>query len=219
MVSSVLDWIKSNPLVIWPLASAVASLIYTKLEAYPRTHGVFAFLASMGLDLPKMLAMLQKALTGKDPRPPPSGPVGSQRTAPTVPPAAKPPVVQRIACDGHTDDTAAIQALFPACIAFAVVCCALAVVGGLLSGCALLKGSTLPADLEQNFVCVQGEIASGVTNVMAIEQKCLPGQLGTIVDMIETLIASPKFAAEHPAQMPALHDGIVGARASMARDK
>lgn len=207
MFSSVLDWIKSNPLVIWPLASAVASLIYTKLEAYPRTHGLLSFMASSGLDLPKMLAMLQKAISGKDPRPPPGGPVGSQRTAPIVPPAAKPPVTQRRALGVYA-------IVWPALAAFVVVAfCAFT------GGCALLKGSTLPSDLEKNYACVQGQIESGVTNFMKLEEVCLPGQLGTIVDIVETLVASSEFAAAHPTVMPALKEGVVGARASFARDK
>ena len=58
------QWIQQNPLLVWPIVSALVSWLYTKTESIPRLHAFFSLLAGFGIDLPKILTALQKLITG-----------------------------------------------------------------------------------------------------------------------------------------------------------
>ena len=51
--------------VAWPIVTGLASLLYTRLDATSRAHAIFAMLASVGLDLPTLGAMISKAVVGR----------------------------------------------------------------------------------------------------------------------------------------------------------
>lgn len=88
-MSTVLQYVQSHPVYVWIVVSALLSLAYTKLEAYPRTQAVLAFLAGFGIDLPTIQGAVKKAIGAKK-APPGDGPY--RTGAPPAPPATpKPP--------------------------------------------------------------------------------------------------------------------------------
>lgn len=68
-------WIAAHQamlLLVWPLATALASLAYKTLDANTRAHAIFSLLASLGIDLPKLWDAFGRALAGgSKPTPPP----------------------------------------------------------------------------------------------------------------------------------------------------
>ena len=57
------NWQQYLPL-IYPLVTALASLIYPVLDKTTWGHAAFSFLASLGLDLPKVWGALIRLLPG-----------------------------------------------------------------------------------------------------------------------------------------------------------
>lgn|SRR6185312_4884123 len=123
MLASVEAWFHANPAIWYPVLTAVFSIAYTFLDKFPRIHAIFAALAGLGLDLPRVLAMIQKAATGKEPPTAgpsaPPGPTSADlKTVPPPPPA--PPVATRVAT--RTMRPTVLVALTVA-IAFVLVFC------------------------------------------------------------------------------------------------
>lgn len=61
-----MTWITSHQtllLILWPTLTAVASLVYKTLDADTRAHAVFSFLASIGIDIPKIFDAIGKMIT------------------------------------------------------------------------------------------------------------------------------------------------------------
>lgn len=79
-----LTWSQVQPYVLlaWPVVTALASLAYTALDKTSRGHAFLSGLASLGLDLPKLLDALRRLVAG-------SGKGGGSVTSLT--PTAKPP--------------------------------------------------------------------------------------------------------------------------------
>ena len=50
--------------LVWPLATALASVLYKLAENNPRMHAALSFLAGLGIDLPKLWDALGRMLTG-----------------------------------------------------------------------------------------------------------------------------------------------------------
>jgi hypothetical protein len=65
-----MQWLKDNWIIVWPVATALASLLYKLFDKVPRVHAFFSLLASLGLDLPKLLETLQRLFSGAPPAPP-----------------------------------------------------------------------------------------------------------------------------------------------------
>jgi hypothetical protein len=80
------------------------------------------------------------------------------------------------------------------------------------TGC---KDLALPSDLVADFQCVQEGIATNMSAV-AIEAKCLPGQLQTVLDIVENLLASKQWRAAHPEQITAAEGVRAEARSKLA---
>jgi hypothetical protein len=73
-------------------------------------------------------------------------------------------------------------------------------------GCAGLLGcvplnSAVPSDLGQAYACVQEGLIAKL-NALQIEAKCLPGQLQTVLDIVEMYLTSPQWRADHPGLIP-----------------
>lgn len=207
LMLSVWAWILANPVLFVPIVGAVASLVYTKLDAYPRWHAFFSMLAGFGLDLPKIVAMLQKIFTGKDPAPP-GGTAAGARGERTLPGQPKPPSMQR--ARRSVDDLAMTL------MVVAIIGATISIVGAMSMGCALLKSSNLPSDLQKNYTCVQTEIEKGDTRFASIEAACLPDQEELLVSILTTLIGSTQFGAEHASQLAALRQEVAAKRISAA---
>jgi hypothetical protein len=66
-VAAIFAWITAHQalmLLAWPVLTAAASLVYTQLDKDTRTHAALSFLASIGVDLPKLWDALGRLLTG-----------------------------------------------------------------------------------------------------------------------------------------------------------
>jgi hypothetical protein len=65
-------------------------------------------------------------------------------------------------------------------------------------GCAAVKADTnLTTDLQADANCVAAQLLAGDTNPVGVEAACLPGQLTTVVDLLEALVTS-SFGVKHP---------------------
>lgn len=60
-------------LVLYPLITALISLVYNKLDGIPRVHAFLAILVKFGVDLPAILDAVKRLVTGQ--------PVAAQRAA------------------------------------------------------------------------------------------------------------------------------------------
>jgi hypothetical protein len=73
-------WITAHQmllLILWPTVTALASLVYKALDADTRAHAVFSFLASIGVDIPKIIDAVGRMITPPNSPPkPPSPPAG-----------------------------------------------------------------------------------------------------------------------------------------------
>jgi hypothetical protein len=85
-----------------------------------------------------------------------------------------------------------------------------------LAGCAAFWASAIPGDLQKNEECVASQIEGGDLDPVTIEAACLPGQLATIVQIIETLFTSQSFDVKHAAQLPTLRANVTTAKAAIA---
>jgi hypothetical protein len=70
-------WVLAHPVLAIAVTTGIASLVYKKLDAYPRWHAVLSLLAGMGLDLPTILDAIRRFYTGS---PPTVGKMGPYRT-------------------------------------------------------------------------------------------------------------------------------------------
>lgn len=52
-------------LLLWPIVTALISLVYNKLDGIPRVHAFLAVLVKAGVDLPAILDALKRILTGQ----------------------------------------------------------------------------------------------------------------------------------------------------------
>lgn len=55
----------SHPYSVGLLITALVSVLYSRLDKYPRVHGLFLALAGAGFDLPKITGGIVQAVTGK----------------------------------------------------------------------------------------------------------------------------------------------------------
>lgn len=88
-------------------------------------------------------------------------------------------------------------------ITIIAVAASLGTVLGTQGGCQQIAQSPLPNDLTQDFTCVEGDIAKGVTSFTQIESDCLPGQVSTLADILDLLLGG-SFGAAHPDAKKAL---------------
>jgi hypothetical protein len=79
-MTSIETWIAAHQmllLILWPTLTGVASLVYKMLDADTRAHAVFSFLASIGIDIPKIIDAVGRMITPPNAaKKPPSPPVG-----------------------------------------------------------------------------------------------------------------------------------------------
>jgi hypothetical protein len=78
--------------LLYPLLTAIASIIYSQLDRTSRGHAIFSFVAALGVDIPKILQTMQRTVTPGVPVPTASAqdPI-LKSTAPPPPPPAPPP--------------------------------------------------------------------------------------------------------------------------------
>ena len=90
-------WIQNHwvwVVLLWPILSALASLVYGRLNEYPRWHAFFSLMAAAGIDIPKILDAVGRWINRSPPSvgghspplrfkppPPPPGSVGLARSA------------------------------------------------------------------------------------------------------------------------------------------
>jgi hypothetical protein len=83
-----------------------------------------------------------------------------------------------------------------------------------LCGCAAVKADTnLTPDLQNDANCVAGQVLAGNLNPISVEAACLPGQLTTVVDLLEALVTSG-FGAKHPEVVAPVLAQVSAARAA-----
>jgi hypothetical protein len=87
-------WVSSHPsyfVIGWPIVTAGISLVYKKLDSYPRVHAFLGAMVAAGFDLPTVLALLRRVLQGG----PPKSTAGGGTTAPPVDPPPPPAVARQ----------------------------------------------------------------------------------------------------------------------------
>lgn len=83
-------WIQAHwflVVLLWPLITALASLLYGRLDHLPRWHAFFSLLAGMGFDIPKILDAIGRWINRTPPAPPMAGglnPPPLHRSAPPI---------------------------------------------------------------------------------------------------------------------------------------
>jgi hypothetical protein len=60
VLMSFLAFMKANPMLWWPLATALISIFYNKLDKIPAVHAFLSVLVALGIDLPSMLDALKR---------------------------------------------------------------------------------------------------------------------------------------------------------------
>jgi hypothetical protein len=70
-------WLLSHPYLTVSVVTALASLGYKKLDAYPRGHAFLSLLAGLGWDLPTIEDAIRRLIAGSPPPPPKMGPYRS----------------------------------------------------------------------------------------------------------------------------------------------
>lgn len=85
------------------------------------------------------------------------------------------------------------------------------------TGCALFQaGSRVPGDIASDYNCIVAQIEAGNTNVLSYAGACGGIALATVIDIVESLLASPAFVAAHPSAVPTLKVHLLTARATLA---
>ena len=93
----------------------------------------------------------------------------------------------------------------PSAMAGGMIVGVIITVVALAQGCALFQpGAKFPTDAENAAACVVGDIEKGQTNVAQILIDCRDSETAMVLDVIGTLVSSPKFATDHPEQHPQL---------------
>jgi hypothetical protein len=80
--------------LLYPLLTAIASIIYSQLDRTSRGHAIFSFVAALGVDIPKILQTMQRTVTPGVPVPTASAqdPILKSTAPPPPPPAPPPPI-------------------------------------------------------------------------------------------------------------------------------
>lgn len=80
-----------------------------------------------------------------------------------------------------------------------------------VAGCSSFMASPVPSDLQKDGDCVAAQLLAGVTDPVAIETACLPGQLQSVADLIDYLLRG-NFGKAHPELVPAMQKAAAEAR-------
>jgi hypothetical protein len=88
-------WLLSHPYLSVSVATALASLGYKKLDAYPRGHAFLSLLAGLGWDLPTIEDAIRRLIAGSPPPPPKMGPYRSAAKRADPDATQDPPVAAR----------------------------------------------------------------------------------------------------------------------------
>ena len=173
---SVWAWMLANPALVWPIATASISWLYTRAAGCPRLHAFFSLIAALGIDLPRVLDALHRLFYGSVPPnipPPPSSPpmVASKSTLfPMSQEDAKMQPRKRemdlaLCRHGFVRIELAILALFTAALGY--------ILGGVVSiqGCSRLPASIVPAVTLAE--CVLDDVmVKKVTSIATIATDC-----------------------------------------------
>jgi len=80
--------------------------------------------------------------------------------------------------------------------------------------CSVIKADTnLQPDLHSDVNCVAVQVLAGNLSPISVEAACLPGQLTTVVDLLEALVTSD-FGAKHPEVVAPVLGNVAAARAA-----
>jgi hypothetical protein len=170
-------WVSSHPsyfVIGWPIVTAGISLVYKKLDSYPRVHAFLGAMVAAGFDLPTVLALLRRVLQGG---PPKSTAGGGTATPPVDPPP--PTAVAR-------------QALAALVLGIAV---AYMIVYTPSSGFAPTVGCTKQQEIQavQNFTpagaCFIRLVAAGVVDPLVYLGTCGGATIESILAEIESLLS------------------------------
>jgi hypothetical protein len=75
----------------------------------------------------------------------------------------------------------------------------------------------VPTDLANDYACVEGDLSRGITSFAQIEADCSPGQIQTVVDLVDWILAKPERAQKYATLVPALRSEVRAARLRGAR--
>lgn len=174
--------IVAHPLEAWGIVSALLSLLYTRLEAYPKTHAVLSTLASLGIDLPTMLAALRRLFSG------------------ALPPGRLMRQQARVTVDESKDPPTMAFKLMRASV-FGVVFALAVVVTPSTSGCTAQQAQQVVQDVTPAGACIVGQVVNGVVDPLVVLAACIGTTVESILAVIETFLGkSPTAMAPTPFQ-------------------
>jgi hypothetical protein len=84
------------------------------------------------------------------------------------------------------------------------------------TACTSAPPPKVPTDLANDYVCVEGDPPRGISSLAQIEADCSPGQIATVVDIVEWILAEPERAQRLAALGPALEVQLRTARSGAA---
>lgn len=162
ILSSIYAWLSApvHFLIWWPIFTGLASLGYTALDSTSFGHKALSTLASLGLDLPKLLAIVKSFFGGGG-----SPDTTTKTQVPQMP--SKGTSVLRYG------------------MAFVLGCALLAPAAVMISGCLGAKGA---ADTGALVTCVLAQVNSGQDNFEDIASACGADAVSEVVDIISAIL-------------------------------
>jgi hypothetical protein len=74
----------------------------------------------------------------------------------------------------------------------------------LVAACTSPTPPKVPSDLANDYGCVEGDLSRGVTSFVQIEADCAPGQITTVIDIVDWILAKPERAQRFANVAPQL---------------
>jgi hypothetical protein len=186
-IAAIFAWITAHQalmLLAWPALTAVASLIYTQLDKDTRIHAALSFLASIGVDLPKLWDALGRLLTGGN---------GGGGSATAVKTPASPDIYTPQ--DEKHESVSSLFAFVADYFAGIAICVfvSASVVVGCLQKPIVVTPST-PGDVGGAIACVVADVIAS----KPVDDCITKYGEALVADVLQSLTHSQSFADEHP---------------------